>query len=99
MTKKNNFLLTLGFNISSVFVAYFFPSAKSLLSILGAFFGTMIVVTMPGMMMCSYLRNHWNVYSAKSIFYHVWTALFTFLGFACGTYSVLKALKIVKWSI
>ena len=65
-------------------IAFFYPNAKNLFSILGAFFGTMIIVTIPGYMYCYYLYNwsDWN--TLKLGFFASWAILFTLFGFICG---------------
>jgi len=41
--------------LTSYFMAWIYPNCAGLFSILGAFFGTLIIVTMPGMMYAYHL--------------------------------------------
>ena len=65
-------------------MAWFYPHSKELFSILGAFFGTLIIVTVPGTMMCKHLSTLKKLCSLKGIFFLIWTSIFTLLGFVCG---------------
>lgn len=79
-----NWILTLLISYSSIFVAWFYPHSKELFSILGAFFGTLIIVTIPGLMMCKYLYNKNKLKSLRGFLFLLWTIIFSLLGFVCG---------------
>ena len=84
-----NILLTLILSYIPSVLAWYYPHCKKLFSLLGSFFATFIVVTLPGMIMIKRLRSFkedgfciWKV--------GVWTAAFSFFGFLSGSYLTFK---------
>lgn len=74
-------------------MAWYYSHSKELFSILGAFFGTLIIVTVPGTMMCKYLKNKNELCSVKGFLFLTWTITLTLLGFTCGGLLVYTSFK------
>ena len=81
---KINLIMTLFLTYSPMIVAWAYPQAKKIFSILGAFFGTMIIVTIPGLMMWKYFYDHQKATSKKAVFITIWAIFFTLFGFISG---------------
>ena len=84
--------MTILVSFSSIVVAWLYPHSKELFSILGAFFGTLIIVTVPGTMMCTYLSGIKKLCTFKGIFFLIWTCIFTVLGFICGVQLIVGSI-------
>lgn len=83
-TRKWNVFLSLLITISSISIAYFYPKCQVIFSISGSFFGTTIITTVPGFMMCTYMWKRKQQFTAKSLLFHSWLLIFTVLGYLCG---------------
>lgn len=81
---KVNLIITLFLTYSPMIVAWAYPQAKKIFSILGAFFGTMIIVTIPGLMMWKFFYDNQKATSKKAVFITIWAIIFTIFGFVSG---------------
>jgi len=82
--RKWNIFLSLMITFSSIGIAYFYPNCQEIFAISGSFFGTTIISTIPGLMMCTYLWKHSQQTTLKSFLFHVWLFIFSILGYFCG---------------
>lgn len=83
---RNNMIISWILTLGSISIAFLYPHAKKIFSLIGSFFGTTVVCTMPGLMMCKYLWDNGQQYSKKSILFHCWLVIFSLLGYGCAFY-------------
>ena len=87
---QNNTLLSIFLTYSPTIVAWLYPYAKKLFSILGAFFGTAIIVSFPGMMMLKYFSNTGKGDTLKYKLILLWCVGLTLVGFVSGSVLIVN---------
>jgi hypothetical protein len=84
ITKCKNVLVTLLIVYIPCIIGWAYPYATKVFGIIGAFFGTLLVTTIPGMLYMKYLSKTARQWSCKYIGILIWCVLFTTFGFLSG---------------
>lgn len=95
-TQRWNLVLSQLITFSSISIAYFYPNCQEIFSISGSFFGTTIICTIPGIMICTYLWRTKQQFRPKSFLFHGWLLIFSCLGYFSGITLMYKLIDSKK---
>lgn len=94
-TRRNNVLVTLFVVYVPFLVGWLYPYATKIFGIFGSFFGTMLMMTFPGILYVTHLKREDKKWTLKSVAIMIWCLFSTLLGFISGTMLILELFHII----